>query len=91
MNDDIKTKLTLLTDFAARQARLHAEGKPLEGNVTDKENEFLILLTTATQQAVIEELRKIRQWNGTIFHDDIMDYCGDRLAALKAQLKLKEG
>lgn len=60
---ELRAALTLLTNFAARQVRLHDLGHPLEGNVTDKENEFMNLIDFYTQEreraARIDELENI--------------------------------
>ena len=50
--DELRNALTLLTNFAARQTRLRLEGKPIEGNITDKEAEFLALIDLYTNSKI---------------------------------------
>lgn len=73
--DKLKTELTLLTNFASKQARLHAEGKPVEGNVTDEENKYLAILASeiekVTTAARIDERKSMdADLNGKTFSDE---------------------
>lgn len=53
-DEELRIALTLLTNFAARQAYLYESGEPLEGNVTDEENKYLRLIKQHTATAVKE-------------------------------------
>ena len=56
----MKPILTLLTNFAFEQGRLYAEGKPLTGNVSDKENETIAQLETIVREARIDGMEQAK-------------------------------